>query len=277
MKTSKKSIFFKKSKPKEGYEILVSNENSYLKDLLVGRLRLGHKGAHYKGETKDEELLIEPLIGTCDVIIEKDEHIQKFREVGRRKKIFEKEPDSVLIGPHTIFQIICVTNSVDCLMPRVKLTNTSSPDTILIKSENVQVYEIGEGNFKRKVRVILDGEGPSQRLRGGETINEAGQWSSWPRHSFDNNPELADQFEEFFMYFTLPKEGYGLQRCDGTFVDGKYREQTMLVKNGDFAILPLGDHPIVSSPDTRLLYVWYYISPIPKIYPKWAEDHGQYA
>ena len=84
MKTSKKSIFFKKSKPKEGYEILVSNENSYLKDLLVGRLRLGHKGAHYKGETKDEELLIEPLIGTCDVIIEKDEHIQKFREVGRR-------------------------------------------------------------------------------------------------------------------------------------------------------------------------------------------------
>lgn len=79
------------------------------------------------------------------------------------------------------------------------------------------------------------------------------------------------------MYFTLPKEGYALQRADGNFVDEKFREQTVLVRNGDYAVLPLGDHPIVAAPDNKLLYVWFYISPIPKIYPKWAEDHGEYA
>mgnify|MGYP002641092894 FL=1 len=51
----------------------------------------------------------------------------------------------------------------------------------------------------------------------------------------------------------------------------------MLVRNGDYAVLPLGDHPIVAAPDNKVLYVWFYISPIPKIYPKWAEDHGEYA
>jgi len=277
MKSSEKTIFFKKSKAKEGYEILVSKNNSYLKDLEVGRLRLGHKGASYKNETKNEEILIQPLIGSCDIILEKNKKTEKFHSVGRRTKIFEKEPDSLLVEPNTKFHIICTTNSVDCLIPRVKVENISSTKTTLIKSENVEVYEIGEGNYKRKVRVMLGGNGPAARLRGGETINEPGQWSSWPRHSFDNQSELANQFEEFFMYFTLPKEGYALQRCDGHFVDEEFREQTMLVRNGDYAVLPLGDHPIVAAPDSKVLYVWFYISPIPKIYPKWAEDHGEYA
>ena len=199
MKSSEKTIFFKKSKAKEGYEVLVSKNNSYLQDLEVGRLRLGHKGASYKGETKNEELLIQLLIGSCDIILEKNGKTEKFHSVGRRTKNFEKEPDSLLVESNTKFHIICTTNSVDCLLPSVKVENNSSTKTTLIKSENVEVYEIGEGNYKRKVRVVLGGNGPATRLRGGETINEPGQWSSWPRHSFDNQPELANQFEEFYQ------------------------------------------------------------------------------
>lgn len=274
---TEKTVFFKRKEPKEGYETLVSKENTYLKDLEVGRLRLGYKGDSYKGQTENEELLIEVLIGKCDVTVKCRNTLQNFKDIGNRKNVFENEPDSILLGPNTEFEIVSTTNSVDVLMPKVKINDSEQMDPVLIKSENVETYEIGEGNFKRKVRVVLGGAGPSKRLRGGETINQAGQWSSWPRHSFDNHPELANQFEEFFIYFTRPKEGWALQRSDGTFVDGKYREQTKLVRNGDYAILPLGNHPVVAGPDTTLLYVWFYISPIPKIYPKWAEDHGEYA
>ena len=272
-----KQLFFKRKEPKTGYEVLVSKDNSYLKDLEVARLRLDRNGSSYKGQTHFEELLIEILIGKCNVVVKYDGTVQNFKDIGNRKNVFEKEPTSVLIGPNSEFEIVSTSNSVDVLIPRVQINNSTSFAPILIKSENVEVYEIGEGNFKRKVRVVLGGNGPARRLRGGETINQPGQWSSWPRHSFDNQPELADQFEEFFIYFTRPKEGWALQRSDGTFVDSKYREQTMLVRNGDYAVLPLGDHPIVAGPDTTLLYVWFYISPIPKIYPKWAEDHGEYA
>ena len=37
-----KAIFFNKTKPKEGFTLLVSKDNSYLNDLEVGRLRLGN-------------------------------------------------------------------------------------------------------------------------------------------------------------------------------------------------------------------------------------------
>ena len=273
-----KTIFFDKTKPKEGFTLLVSKDNSYLNDLEVGRLRLGNNGDHFSGETQNEELLLEILIGSCDITTTLHGDVKKFTNLGNRKSVFDGKPDSILIGPHTTFHIACTSESSDILMPKVVLHEESSEyNPIVIKSNNVQVYEIGQGNYKRTVRVILGGNGPAKRLRGGETINDKGQWSSWPSHSFDDHPELAKEFEEFFLYFTNPKDGYALQRADGTFSDGEFREQTQLVRNGDYAILPLGDHPIVAAPDTKLLYVWFYISPIPKIYPKWAEDHGEYA
>ena len=273
-----KAIFFDKTKPKEGFTLLVSKDNSYLNDLEVGRLRLGNNGDHFSGETQNEELLLEILIGSCDITTTLHGDMKKFANLGNRKSVFDSKPDSILIGPHTTFHITCTSESTDILMPKVVLHEESSGyNPVVIKSNNVQVYEIGQGNYKRTVRVILGGNGPAKRLRGGETINDKGQWSSWPRHSFDDHPELAKEFEEFFLYFTNPKDGYALQRADGTFSDGEFREQTRLVRNGDYAILPLGDHPIVAAPDTKVLYVWFYISPIPKIYPKWAEDHGEYA
>ena len=273
-----KAIFFDKTKPKEGFTLLVSKDNSYLNDLEVGRLRLGNNGDHFSGETQNEELLLEILIGSCDITTTLHGDMKKFANLGNRKSVFDSKPDSILIGPYTTFHITCTSESTDILMPKVVLHEESSGyNPVVIKSNNVQVYEIGQGNYKRTVRVILGGNGPAKRLRGGETINDKGQWSSWPRHSFDDHPELAKEFEEFFLYFTNPKDGYALQRADGTFSDGEFREQTQLVRNGDYAILPLGDHPIVAAPDTNVLYVWFYISPIPKIYPKWAEDHGEYA
>ena len=273
-----KTIFFKKTEPKEGFTLLVSKDNSYLNDLEVGRLRLGNSGANFSGKTQNEELLLEILIGSCDITTTFHGDVKKFTNLGNRKNVFDSKPDSILIGPQTDFDIICTSESVDILMPKVVLHDESLEyNPVVVKSNNVQVYEIGQSNFKRTVRVILGGNGPAKRLRGGETINDKGQWSSWPRHSFDDHPELAKEFEEFFLYFTNPKDGYALQRADGTFSDGEFREQTQLVRNGDYAILPLGDHPIVAAPDTKVLYVWFYISPIPKIYPKWAEDHGEYA
>ena len=273
-----KTIFFKKTEPKEGFTLLVSKDNSYLNDLEVGRLRLGNSGANFSGKTQNEELLLEILIGSCDITTTLHGDVKKFTNLGNRKNVFDGKPDSILIGPQTDFDITCTSESADILMPKAVLHDESLEyNPVVVKSNNVQVYEIGQGNFKRTVRVILGGNGPAKRLRGGETINDKGQWSSWPRHSFDDHPKLANEFEEFFLYFTNPKDGYALQRADGTFSDGEFREQTQLVRNGDYAILPLGDHPIVAAPDTKVLYVWFYISPIPKIYPKWAEDHGEYA
>ena len=147
----------------------------------------------------------------------------------------------------------------------------------LIRPEDVQVHPIGEDHYSRMVREVIGGEGPAARLRAGETINPTGRWSSWPHHDFDANPELAPKFEEVFLYFTKPRSGWGIQRRDGLFCNLEQIDDVIVVRNGDAAVLPIGEHPVVAGVDSQLLYIWFYISPIPKVYSKWAEDLGGYA
>ena len=158
-----KTIFFKKNEPKEGYSSLVSKENTYLNDLEIGRLRLGKKGDKFSGQTKNHELLLEVLIGTCDITTKHNDSVKKFQSVGNRKNVFDSEPDSLLIGPNTEFDIFCTSESIDILMPKVILPEDSSNyEPVIIKSKNVEIYEIGQGNFQRTVRVILGGDGPAK-------------------------------------------------------------------------------------------------------------------
>ncbi len=104
-----KTIFFKKTEPKEGFTLLVSKDNSYLNDLEVGRLRLGNSGANFSGKTQNEELLLEILIGSCDITTTHHGDMKKFTNLGNRKNVFDSKPDSILIGPQTDFDITCTS------------------------------------------------------------------------------------------------------------------------------------------------------------------------
>lgn len=278
LQTNKKQLLFRNVSKSEGYSLLFSGSNTHLKDLKLGRLRLPHKGYTYTDSTsKSEELLIHILVGECDIHVKHGKTEKTFKKVGQRNNIFAGLPHAVLIGPDTEYKITSASSSCDISIPSIQLPDARPYDSLLIRGDDVPVYSIGEANYKREVRVLLGGEGPSIRLRAGETINPPGSWSSWPRHSFDHQPELANQFEEIFLYFTKPRSGYALQPVIGKYVTGDDVDEVWMVRNGDAAIVPLGDHPVVASPDTTLLYVWYYVSPISKIYPKWAEDLGEYA
>lgn len=273
-----KKLLFRDVPRDEGYSLVLSDENTQLKDLKLGRLRLPHKGSSYAGSTsKSQESLIHVLIGECDIHVKFNGTEKTFKKVGQRNNIFGGLPHAVLAGPETEYRITATSASVDIAIPTIELPSPRTYDAVLIRADDVPVYSIGEGNYKREVRVLLGGEGPSIRLRAGETINPPGAWSSWPRHSFDHQPELATQFEEIFLYYTKPRNGYALQPVVGRYVTGNDINEVWMVRNGDMAVVPLGDHPVVAAPDTTLLYVWYYVSPISKIYPKWSEDLGEYA
>ena len=88
-----KTIFFKKTEPKEGFTLLVSKDNSYLNDLEVGRLRLGSNGDHFSGKTQNEELLLEILIGSCDITTTFHGDVKKFTNLGNRKNVFDSKTD----------------------------------------------------------------------------------------------------------------------------------------------------------------------------------------
>jgi len=263
---------------RQGYQPTLTPANAPLRELSVGRIRLDRKGVpKYAAETGANEVLLHILVGQCTIQTSGRWGRQTFKQLGERVDVFSGLPTSLVLGPRTTYTITAVTRTVDIAVASLPVGRGGRSIPTVIRPQDVQVHTIGEGHYLRTVREVLGGEGPALRLRAGETLNPTGLWSSWPHHDFDANVKLAPQFEEVFLYFTKPRGGWGLQRRAGLYSSLQRVDDVIVVKNGDAAILPLGEHPIVAGVDSQVLYVWFYTSPIPKLYSKWAEDLGGYA
>lgn len=262
---------------KTGYTPVLTPQNSPLSTLSVGRLRLEVKDVPYKGDTGELEVVLHVLVGQFLLEAQGPWGKRSIPNVGERSDIFAGLPTTVVLGPQTAYKITPVSRTLDIAVASVPIADDGHRNPTLVRPQDVVVHPIGEGHYQRTVREVIGGEGPAVRLRVGETINPVGLWSSWPHHDFDANPDLAPQFEEVFLYFTKPKDGYGIQRREGLYSNLKPVDDVIIVRNGDGAVLPLGEHPIVAGVDTSVLYAWFYVSPIAKRYAKWAEDLGGYA
>jgi 5-deoxy-D-glucuronate isomerase len=267
----------RRGEAKSGYTPVLTPQNSPLLTLTTGRLRLELKDVPYKGETGEQEVLLHVLVGQFLLEVEGPWGKRSIPNVGERLDVFAGLPTTVVLGPQTSYKITPASRTVDIAIASVPIGNDEHRQPTVIRPQDVVVHSIGEKHFQRTVREVLGGEGPAVRMRAGETINPVGLWSSWPHHDFDANPDLAPQFEEVFLYFTKPKDGYGLQRREGLYSNLRPADDVIVVRNGDAAVMPLGDHPIVAGVDSSVLYVWFYVSPIAKLYAKWAEDLGGYA
>jgi 5-deoxy-glucuronate isomerase len=250
-----------------------------LNDLSVDRLKLDAlRDRPTLRIAEDEEAVIHVLTGTLMLEVSGDWGKRTIRSIGNRQNVFDHLPTAVTLQPGTKAVVVAQSRYADCLLIRVRLENGRHPSVpSIVRPEDVQVHDIGKGHYQREVRECVGGHGITERIRVGETINPTGLWSSWPHHDFDANPELAPQFEEVFLYFTDPKEGWGLQVRDGLMCDGSKVQDVVRVNNGDWLPMPLGNHPVVAGVDCRLMYVWAYVSPIAKKYAKFAEDMGGYA
>lgn len=261
-----------------GYTPVLTPDEAALTSLAVGRLRLERTSGAYAGETGADETLLHVLVGTCTVSAETPAGWRTFEALGDRSDVFAGPSTSVLLPPGTRYTVAAQTPTADLAVANASLEAGQRPaPAAVIRPEDVRLHTIGSAHTRRTVREVCGGDGPAVRLRAGETINPTGRWSSWPHHGFAANPELAPTFEEVFLYFTRPRSGWALQRRDGLYSTLDAVDDVLLVHNGDAAVLPLGDHPIVAGVDSEVLYVWFYVSPIPKTYARWAEDLGGYA
>ena len=225
-----------------------------------------------------EEGILHVLSGTVALRFYGTWGKQTVSRLGNRNGIFDGLPSCVTIRPNTSFTAAAVSRYADLLLAVGFNTALQPGSPTVLRPEDVQVHNIGHGSLRREVREVVGGNGISDKLRLGETINSVGGWSSWPHHDFTADPTRAKHFEEVFLYFTHPRNGYGFQKRHGIFGgSGEIFSDVAIIHNGDYAILPLGEHPAVAGPDTRLAYVWVYVSPVAKKYAKWAEDGGEYA
>jgi hypothetical protein len=115
----------------------------------------------------------------------------------------------------------------------------------------------------------------------GETMNEPGYWSSTPSHANDNDITLRLQnqteWEEVFYCLLDPADSFALMRLDGVYANGDHAHHVQQINNGHALMTPLGEHPIVAAPKTKLWYFWgYYGNALRKTYNRDVTDTGTY-
>ena len=117
-----------------------------------------------------------------------------------------------------------------------------------------------EDNNARTVYKFMSDEDYGFGIYAGFTVHDTrGSWSSWPVHEFELQAlaapiTLYPDFSERFALLTQPRYGWCMQAVSSIDGDGYTRAHC----DGDIITIPLGAHPIVAMPGSRLAYFWAY-------------------
>jgi 5-deoxy-glucuronate isomerase len=140
----------------------------------------------------------------------------------------------------------------------------------IIGPDQQRVATVGAGNWERTVRTMLGPDDPAARLLVGETLNPAGNWSSYPPHKHDEHvPPEEVRLEEVYLFRVAPDGGFGVQvRYEpGT-------ESTFIVRDGDVAVIRSGYHPVVAAPGYDLYYLWVLAGEGREMAPRFDPQHA---
>jgi 5-deoxy-glucuronate isomerase len=116
-----------------------------------------------------------------------------------------------------------------------------------ISKDSTLKFTAGGPESGRQVSVCLGKNIEAGRLLLGFTVSDPGNWTSWPPH------EHAKMLEEMYVYFGMPRPGYGIQLV---YNDPESPELVAIVRDGDAVLMSAGYHPNVSVPGYRIKYLW---------------------
>jgi hypothetical protein len=146
------------------------------------------------------------------------------------------------------------------LVTGFKVPNANHPIINTILAPAIHKRGTKEQNNPRTIYEYMSDETYGLGLYVGLTVHDVlGSWSSWPVHEYEINALTAPiglypDFSEKFAFITQPMGNWGLQARSQ--VNG---DKTVLkFKDGDIIDIPLGAHPSVAGPATRLAYFWAY-------------------
>jgi 5-deoxy-D-glucuronate isomerase len=124
-------------------------------------------------------------------------------------------------------------------------------------------FRIGEGNHLRDVyHWIVADNGVQGGLRVGLTVHTTyGTQSSLP-HDFELSP--APGFQEVFFYMIRGGRRRAVQVGTGMWHDGVSVDAAWTVEDRTFSPIPMGYHPVLAEPESRVSYLWAYLCARPE-------------
>jgi len=229
-----------------GYSRIVCPDNARLRSIEFGVVGLA-RGEAAELPVAGREVVVTLLGGRCAA-----EAAGRKLIIGPRKDIFNERPTSVYARGVDRLRLAARAR----MQALVSIAPARSRKVVIEAIDPSAVVErvVGEGTYERKVRTIVGEDFPAEKLLVGETINQAGKWSSYPphRHEKDDLPHEV-KLEEVYYYKLENPAGFGLQRI---YTDDGRIDETHTVRDGDLCVLPRGYHPVAATPNSRLYYFW---------------------
>jgi 5-deoxy-glucuronate isomerase len=229
------------------YELVITPERAGWGFSGLRMLELEAGGSHVF-DTGDDELIVLPLRGGCEVNADSE----RFTLHGR-ESVFTQVSDFVYVPRDTAVQLTSEGGGRFAL-PRARAARRL--EARYVAAEDVPVELRGAGRASRQVNNFCSPEGfAADRLIAVEVLTPGGNWSSYPPHKHDEEISGVETALEEIYYFEVADGGFGYQRG---YTSGPGREINVLaeVRSGDAVLLPHGYHgPSMAAPGYDLYYL----------------------
>ena len=205
------------------------------------------------GETVETDGTGETAVVVLAGVVEVRAGADPLGRAGGRRDVFEAAGDTIYAPPGVALSLTAADGPASLAIASAPLDGASAPaEARIITPADQRIAEVGKDNWQRTVRTILGPEHDAGRLLLGETINPAGNWSSYPPHKHDTHePPREVRLEEVYLFEVDPPGGFGVQLRYGP--DGR---SACSVRDGDAVAIRAGYHPVAAAPGYRLYYLW---------------------
>ncbi|WP_250037386.1 5-deoxy-glucuronate isomerase [Paractinoplanes maris] len=232
------------------FEVVVTPENagwSY-SGLRIVELPVG---ARVRFDTGEDEMLVLPLSGGCDVTCD-DERIT----LTGRRSVFTRVTDFAYL-PRDSTVTVRAPNGGRFALPAARATRRLP--FRYGAAEDVAVELRGAGQASRQVNNFCTPERfEADRLIACEVLTPGGNWSSYPPHKHDEVSEGESSLEEIY-YFEVAASPAGTAGSAYQRVYGhadRPIEVCAEVRSGDVVLIPYGWHgPSMAAPGYDLYYL----------------------
>jgi 5-deoxy-glucuronate isomerase len=251
-----------------GYHLIAYPPDSPLRYLEFATVTLAAGGGPIAWESRDREAVLYLIGGVCEYTVAAGASASS-GVLDSRPSVFDGLPCAVYLPPG-------VRLGLSSPRTGAQLALFSAPpagDRHLrhIAASEVSVRSVGKDAWSRRVHSVVD-QRVASRLLVGETINQAGSWSSYPPHKHDAEvPGREVPMEEIYHYFVRPPGGFGLQMVYTRSDVPQPFEHVYRVREGDTVVIPRGYHPIVAAGGYQVAYLWA-ISGERVDYGAWNDD-----
>jgi 5-deoxy-glucuronate isomerase len=229
-------MVFRKTNAHTGRHVAVTPENSTMRHLAYGRIRLDSSvpGASFDNGDRETGLIL--LSGAVTARTDGKEF-----ELGQYDAIYIPRDSKIEVSTKSHADLAEFSSDVEGKYPLKVVRYAETSENPGMK------FSAGGPGASRQLNMLIAKNVEAGRLVAGFTHSDPGNWTSWPPH------EHAKMLEEIYVYFDMPEPAYGIQLV---YNDTQYPELVTVVRDGDAVLMPSGYHPNVSVPGHRIAFLW---------------------